>query len=453
MSFLYFDINYYSINKPPVFINSDFIYNTNRYRSSNGGITWMPILNSENEDKKAMGSDFYYFDKDGTGITIQNASSSLYVHKTNDFGETYSEKDFEIPSGSMGGGSQNPGIKVNERILFSKTGFSANYSYVYIFDKDYQLINSIKIDSALIGNIAKDKNSNLYTFSVSQPNGWADGKSWYYQLLRSKDYGDSWERILPNLPLESRIVSNQYYFSPVKNIFAYKNYIIMPNKWKEPTRLYLFDTETERLDSVEVPFFLSRSDQAIFTFKGDFYAISSNNTIYSTKNFGSKNAVWDSVHISKYLYDWKDYVPGSEVAGRDMIYSVWTDDTQIYLVTVKSAKAPPNIFYFNSNLVRLFKQEPTAVEENINISEKTVNIFPNPARDYIEINLDSFIPTLKRGVDEVLEIQIFDMLGVIQYNPTPALPEGEGVRIDVSFLAPGIYFIKIGNRVEKFVKM
>jgi hypothetical protein len=28
----------------------------------------------------------------------------------------------------------------------------------------------------------------------------------------------------------------------------------------------------------------------------------------------------------------------------------------------------------------------------------------------------------------------------------------EGGRIDISNLSPGIYFIKIGNRVEKFVK-
>jgi hypothetical protein len=83
-------------------------------------------------------------------------------------------------------------------------------------------------------------------------------------------------------------------------------------------------------------------------------------------------------------------------------------------------------------------------------------INPNPATDYIEIS--SLIPTLKRGVDEGSDIQIFDMLGTVVFyskdNPTPSLPASrEGVRIDVSFLTPGIYFIKVGNRVEKFVKM
>jgi hypothetical protein len=85
-------------------------------------------------------------------------------------------------------------------------------------------------------------------------------------------------------------------------------------------------------------------------------------------------------------------------------------------------------------------------------------IYPNPASEYIEINFNTFNPTFNRRVDEGSDIQIFDMLGVIQSTPhqftTPQpSPKGEGVRIDVSSLAPGMYFIEIGNRIEKFVKL
>jgi photosystem II stability/assembly factor-like uncharacterized protein len=104
---------------------------------------------------------------------------------------------------------------------------------------------------------------------------------------------------------------------------------------------------------------------------------------------------------------------------------------------------------------RFIASPVTDVVEEYPNKEKIV-VYPNPARDYIEIL--SIIPTLKRGVDACSDIQIFDMLGTVVYNskdnPTPTLPASrEGVRIDVSFLAPGMYFIKIGNRVEKFVKM
>jgi photosystem II stability/assembly factor-like uncharacterized protein len=84
-------------------------------------------------------------------------------------------------------------------------------------------------------------------------------------------------------------------------------------------------------------------------------------------------------------------------------------------------------------------EETTDVDE-INKSVNNMLIYPNPAGDYIQIQ-----PTIG------FEIQIFDMLGI---NVSPA---GGGIKgggkIDISNLAPGIYFIKIGNKVEKFVKM
>jgi hypothetical protein len=85
--------------------------------------------------------------------------------------------------------------------------------------------------------------------------------------------------------------------------------------------------------------------------------------------------------------------------------------------------------------------------------QNNISVYPNPSGDYIEIS--SINPTLKRGVDEGSDIQIFDMLGVIQSTPDcfAVTPSSGGQRIDVSFLSSGMYFIKIGNRVEKFVKM
>jgi hypothetical protein len=110
-------------------------------------------------------------------------------------------------------------------------------------------------------------------------------------------------------------------------------------------------------------------------------------------------------------------------------------------------------------------QNGTDVNEILNSSK--ISIYPNPARDYIEINMDAIEainPTLKRGVDERYEIRIFDMLGeLVAQTPSSVLYQSvsyqshtrasDPLKIDVSFLSPGIYFIKIGNRVEKFVKM
>ena len=90
------------------------------------------------------------------------------------------------------------------------------------------------------------------------------------------------------------------------------------------------------------------------------------------------------------------------------------------------------------------------VKDGSNINNKT-SIYPNPAKDYIEIKLAAFNLTLKRGIDEYYDIQIFDMLGVIVLTVEQTSPSVR--RIDISNLSPGMYFIKIGSRVDKFVKM
>jgi photosystem II stability/assembly factor-like uncharacterized protein len=89
---------------------------------------------------------------------------------------------------------------------------------------------------------------------------------------------------------------------------------------------------------------------------------------------------------------------------------------------------------------------PQGVEED----DGEFTLSPNPASDYIENYLDNH--TLKGVVGEV---RIYDVLGVEVINSTltPALSlKGEGVRINVSHLSPGVYFVRIGDVVRKFVK-
>jgi hypothetical protein len=88
------------------------------------------------------------------------------------------------------------------------------------------------------------------------------------------------------------------------------------------------------------------------------------------------------------------------------------------------------------------------VEENqVTASESiTHSIYPNPATDYIEIQ-----PSEGWQPSEGSAIQIFNTLGEIVLSVEQTSPSVQ--RIVVSKLTSGIYFIKIGNKVEKFVKM
>ena len=78
-------------------------------------------------------------------------------------------------------------------------------------------------------------------------------------------------------------------------------------------------------------------------------------------------------------------------------------------------------------------------------------ISPNPATDFITIQLSN------KGLQPFAEndkVQIFDILGIENITtPYPLLAKEGNMRIDISHLPTGVYYIRIGNKVEKFVKL
>jgi hypothetical protein len=88
-------------------------------------------------------------------------------------------------------------------------------------------------------------------------------------------------------------------------------------------------------------------------------------------------------------------------------------------------------------------------EAKKDISE--IEISPNPASEYIEISVSSVI------LNEVKDLRIFDLLGIELTAPalraTPPYQGGEIIRLDVSSLSPGVYFLRVGDLVRKFVKI
>jgi hypothetical protein len=87
------------------------------------------------------------------------------------------------------------------------------------------------------------------------------------------------------------------------------------------------------------------------------------------------------------------------------------------------------------------------INEAANVGDG-INLFPNPATDELYVN--------GYTLNEKSVIEIYDVLG--EKRLTPALSKGEGVRIDVSSLAKGIYFVTVtdggGHKaVRKIVKM
>jgi hypothetical protein len=74
---------------------------------------------------------------------------------------------------------------------------------------------------------------------------------------------------------------------------------------------------------------------------------------------------------------------------------------------------------------------------------KTISIYPNPAGNYLEINLWNTNPLPKNT-----EIEICNLLG----ETLMRLPAEENSRISISELPAGMYYLKIGERMARFVK-
>ena len=101
---------------------------------------------------------------------------------------------------------------------------------------------------------------------------------------------------------------------------------------------------------------------------------------------------------------------------------------------------------------------PTDIAEYINIDNE-LKVYPNPASDFITIQFNYKGLQPFAAVDKV---QIFDVLGIevgqsslIENTSHNNSQSGmiDLLRINVSHLPAGLYFIRIRNKVEKFVKM
>ncbi len=95
------------------------------------------------------------------------------------------------------------------------------------------------------------------------------------------------------------------------------------------------------------------------------------------------------------------------------------------------------------------------------IIKSSVNIFPNPASEFIEISLPENYNFNSAGAS--CEIGIYDLPGNLVFNSLVSKSTsvqinrdtsagGGQVRIDVSHLTKGVYFVKIGSQIVKFVK-
>jgi hypothetical protein len=102
--------------------------------------------------------------------------------------------------------------------------------------------------------------------------------------------------------------------------------------------------------------------------------------------------------------------------------------------------APPPGLPLNTYLYKI-SNNPADVKSNVKELQE-VKIIPNPATDFISLQFPQSM-----NVSKNTKIEIFSILG------NKVLETEYKDRIDVSGLSAGVYFVKVGDKVIKFVKM
>jgi len=83
-------------------------------------------------------------------------------------------------------------------------------------------------------------------------------------------------------------------------------------------------------------------------------------------------------------------------------------------------------------------KEPDVTNVENEIRQSTIRIFPNPAADILHIS----------NISAETHADIYDLTGMLVSRKNIS-----SATIDVSSLNPGVYFISIGNTINRFVKL
>ncbi len=230
----------------------------------------------------------------------------------------------------------------------------------------------------------------------------------------STDYGDTWQsKGLDSLQVyQIEISGNDIFVGTQKGLYHSTDY---------------GETWVQKFYDISLPFvtnFLYYEGNLFISATGAGYAV---NSFYVSKDKGDTWVRKDQT------------LPNSHTTFFDMggrTTNIVAKDGYIYTVAITRSCV------FRAKISDMLST--VSVNDDIIIHNNGIKLYPNPAGDFINIAIDNDADLLAR------EVQILDLLGLVVSKQE--LTDGNN-RIDISNLPRGTYFIKVGDRVEKFVKM
>ena len=392
------------------------------FKTTNGGATFLPQMYNESALDLSF-VDAYYFDDSGNGI-IYNTSyvpgnSNFLV--TKDFGNTYEAISVSELIGDITQGRLFI-YKLDSTYLLSSPGVGSknHMTILYQLDANFNVTNMTKMDSLTFFHILcynANKEFKAVALERKYPNSKGGFDSTAYYLLHSSDAGKTWIKDLKfnagDLWSYFALIDNNYYlqtahFDSSKHFSQYITVI-------DPFNNLLVDNQ----------FIGVNNGGSLFKFGSTLYMFS-HSVYYSNDNFKNDLTNWIADSIDHY----------------DLYGNFWFDNSTAYYASTDK-----------SNNLRFLKLTSTLATDVSNSELLKLNsiesiIYPNPASDFIEISV-----VVKGSSPLQSDVKIYNVFGQ-NCDLTPVFStSGEGVRIDVSGLAPGMYFVRIGDKWGKFVKI
>ncbi len=169
------------------------------------------------------------------------------------------------------------------------------------------------------------------------------------------------------------------------------------------------------------------------------FATNSGEGLVKIEDYSFSNNTKSSFVIEKAF---TKFISPCQLYDSKIIFSPKTSGWHYDTLTISSNSQIGTIKYYLSG----FAYDPSSIK----ISEdNNFKISPNPASDFITINLDRWSPPSRWTPSK---IEIYDVMGIlIQHDVIHPMTSSH--RMNIKYLATGVYFLKIGNKVERFVKI
>lgn len=153
-------------------------------------------------------------------------------------------------------------------------------------------------------------------------------------------------------------------------------------------------------------------------------------------------ATWDEFHNFPSIINF-NYVQGKVLLIGPHL-EIEEDDDRDFTNFALELKDIESDWDFLSIIVDWVLGNNTSVMNNRDLNQSMIS--PNPATDYIEISTSS-----QEGAGDVREIKIYNTMGECVINHEFKITNYKNLRIDISHLQIGVYFIKIENYTGKFM--